>query len=167
VLRDPARRRAYQAKLARAEARGEEGPPFGETRPAAEGAASSASNAAARSLYDAGQDHLRARRHHEAVEAFRQAARLVPNEAEYRAALGWALFREAPADARAGRAALAELRRAQQLDAHNRRASLYLAQLHAQTGQPELAIQELERLLAADPAATEAADELRRLREEH
>jgi cytochrome c-type biogenesis protein CcmH/NrfG len=127
-------------------------------------APTSASNAAARSLYEAGQEHLRARRHHEAVEAFRQAARLVPNEAEYRAALGWALFREAPADARAGRAALAELRRALQLDGRNRGATQYLAQLYAQTGQPQLAIQELERLLAVDPGATEAAEELRRLR---
>ena len=88
----------------------------------------------------------------------------MPNEAEYRAALGWALFSEAPADARAGRAALGELRRALQLDGRNVRAYQYLAQLYAQTGQPELAVQELERLLAIDPGATDAAEELRRLR---
>jgi DNA-binding response OmpR family regulator/curved DNA-binding protein CbpA len=167
VLRDPARRRAYIGKLDRTVDRPVE---RGERQPDASGSIepspNAASNAAARSLYEAGIEHLRARRHHEAVEAFRQAARLVPNEADYRAALGWALFREAPADARAGRAALAELRRALQLDVRSRKAVEYLAQIYAQTGQPELAIQELERLLTIDPAATDAADELRRLRQE-
>jgi CheY-like chemotaxis protein/tetratricopeptide (TPR) repeat protein len=169
VLRDPSRRRAYIARLDREEngttAISGDITSADAIYPAPPAPApSSASNAAARALYEAGLEHLRSGRHHEAVEAFRQAARLVPNEAEYRASLGWALFREAPADARAGRAALAELRRAVQLDARNRRAAEYLAQIYAQTGQPELAIQELERLLELDPTATEAAEELRRLR---
>jgi CheY-like chemotaxis protein/DnaJ-domain-containing protein 1 len=172
VLRDPSRRRAYIAKLDKGDRGAErttdrsERASDGITAVDAAPTPTSASNVAARSLYEAGLEHLRGRRHHEAVEAFRQAARLVPNEAEYRAALGWALFREAPADARAGRAALAELRRAVQLDARNRRAAEYLAQIYAQTGQPELAIQELERLLSIDPSAADAADELRRLRQE-
>jgi cytochrome c-type biogenesis protein CcmH len=110
-------------------------------------------------------EHLRANRHREAVEAFRQAARLLPNQSDFRAALGWALFREAPADARAGRAALAELRRAIQLDPKNRRARLYLGHFHAQTGQSDLAIAEFEKLLELDPGATDVSDELRRLRE--
>ncbi|HEY2729395.1 MAG TPA: DUF4388 domain-containing protein [Polyangia bacterium] len=183
TLGDPSRRRAYVAKLEKSEKPEKSGKPdrrddgdrpgddpdtlfdiSGVIEAPSLPAVSSASNAAARALYDAGLEHLRGRRHHEAVEAFRQAARLVPNEAEYRASLGWALFREAPADARAGRAALAELRRAVQLDARNRRAAEYLAQIYAQTGQPELAIEELERLLALDPTAAEAAEELRRLR---
>ncbi len=118
---------------------------------------------AAQSLYEVGLEHLRARRHHEAVEVLRQAARLVPNEADYRAALGWALFRQAPADARAARAAIAELRRATQIDERHRGAAQHLAEIYAQTGQPEAAIGELERLLALDPEAVELADELRRL----
>ena len=167
TLRDPVRRRAYTGKLDRG---GRAGEARGDRPEDVSGVIdtpappTSASNAAARALYEAGLEHLRGRRHHEAVEAFRQAARLVPNAAEYRASLGWALFREAPADARAGRAALAELRRAVQLDARNHRAAEYLAQIYAQTGQPELAIQELERLIALDPGATDAAEELRRLR---
>ena len=118
---------------------------------------------AAQSLYEVGLEHLRARRHHEAVEVLRQAARLVPNEADYRAALGWALFRQAPGDARAARAAIAELRRATQIDERHRSAAQHLAEIYAQTGQPEAAIAELERLLALDPEAVELADELRRL----
>ena len=192
TLRDPTRRRAYVAKQERAAAEAEPRVPTpppapaptpmpSELTPAAtiEEApvvaapvalaptptpAAAPSNAAARALYEAGLEHLRARRHHEAVEALRQAARLIPNEADFRAALGWALFRQAPADARAGRAAVAELRRALQLDERHREAAQRLAEIYAQTGHPELAVQELERLLAIDPGDAEVAEELRRLR---
>jgi len=173
TLRDPARRKSYLAKLARSEEDGIEDVPIEPAArprlptpapPPSTSAAGSPSNAAARALYDVGLEHLKARRHHEAVEALRQAARLVPNEADFRAALGWALFRQAPADARAGRAAVAELRRALQLDERHRGAAQHLAEIYAQTGQPDLAVQELERLLAIDPAATEVAEELHRLR---
>jgi DNA-binding response OmpR family regulator/tetratricopeptide (TPR) repeat protein len=167
TLRDATKRRGYVAKLARATGVEAEPPtPEGPVAPAMPPGAAvpSPSNAAARALYEAGLEHLRARRHHEAVEALRQAARLIPNEADYRAALGWALFRQAPADARAGRAAVAELRRALQIDERNRNAAQRLAEIYAQTGQPELAVQELERLLTLDPGDMEVADELRRLR---
>jgi DNA-binding response OmpR family regulator len=169
TLRDPARRKTYVAKLTRGEETREEAPPerprmMTPAPPSSTSAGTSPSNAAARALYEVGLEHLKARRHHEAVEALRQAARLVPNEADFRAALGWALFRQAPADARAGRAAVAELRRALQLDERHRGAAQHLAEIYAQTGQPDLAVQELERLLAIDPAATEVAEELHRLR---
>jgi len=42
----------------------------------------------------------------------------------------------------------------------------YLAQIYEQTAQPALAIKELEKLLGLDPDASDAADELRRLRDE-
>src|SRR5262249_52335349 len=170
TLRDPAKRKTYIAKLARAGEEGREESPPERARmltpppPTGAPAGSSPSNAAARALYAVGLEHLKARRHHEAVEALRQAARLVPNEADFRAALGWALFRQAPADARAGRAAVAELRRALQLDERHRAAAQHLAEIYAQTGQPHLAGQELARLLAIDPGATEVAEELHRLR---
>jgi DNA-binding response OmpR family regulator/tetratricopeptide (TPR) repeat protein len=163
VLQDPARRRAYLAKLGRnepAQSAGESA----EQDAAPRSAAPAPSSNPAHSLYEVGLEHLRARRHHEAVEVLRQAARLVPNQADYRAALGWALFRQAPADARAGRAAIAELRRATQIDERHRAAAQHLAEIYAQTGQPDLAIAELQRLLALDPNALELAEELHRLK---
>jgi DNA-binding response OmpR family regulator len=163
VLQDPARRRAYVAAL---DGDGGAEPPadaptgtVSRVTPAPENA-----QGVAAGLYQAGLDHLRARRHHDAVEALRQAARLVPNQADYRAALGWALFRQAPADARAARAAIAELRRATQIDERHRAAAQHLAEIYAQSGRTDAAIAELERLLALDPAATQLAEELRRLR---
>jgi curved DNA-binding protein CbpA len=174
VLRDPAQRRTYTEHLDLTTGGDTQGGAFatrasdaGATTPTkGGGGGTTAGNAAANALYESGMEHLRARRHHEAVEAFRQAARLVPGEAEFRAALGWSLFREAPADARAGRAALAELRRAIQIDGQNLRALHYLANYFAETGQPELAVEELERILQIDPDSTEAADQLRRLRDD-
>ncbi len=170
VLRDPARRRAYTEGIDLAG--GDTQSDAFATRasdanatPTTRGAgATTAGNAAANALYDSGMEHLKARRHHEAVEAFRQAARLVPGEANFRAALGWSLFREAPADARAGRAALAELRRAIQIDGQNLRALHYLANYFAETGQPDLAVEELERILQIDPDSTEAAEATEQLR---
>ena len=165
VLREPALRRAYASKLGRESDEASEPPRAVSAEPAVASSRAIAPppSGAAHSLYEVGLEHLRARRHHEAVEVLRQAARLVPNEADYRAALGWALFRQAPADARAARAAIAELRRATQIDERHRSAAQHLAEIYAQTGQPEAAIAELERLLALDPEAVELADELRRL----
>jgi len=150
VLRDPARRKAYDAKLKQ-----RSGDVPSNVMP----------SGAARELYDTGMQHLRANRHREAVEAFRQAARMLPDQADFRAALGWALFREAPADARGGRAARAELLRAIQLDPRNHRARYYLGHFYAQSGQADLAITEFEKLLELDPGAGDVADEIRRLRE--
>lgn len=153
VLRDPAKRRAYAARI--------------ERQRQSEALSGPIPAGAAKELFDNGMQHLRANHHHEAVESFRQAARMLPDQADFRAALGWALFREAPADARAGRAALGELRRAIQLDGKSRRARYYLGHFYAQTGQPDLAVSEFEKLLELDPAATDVADELRRLKEPH
>ena len=165
VLRDPPLRRAYLNKLGRENDEVLEPPHASNAEPVAtpSRAVAPPPSGAAIALYEVGLEHLRARRHHEAVEVLRQAARLVPNEADYRAALGWALFRQAPADARAARAAIAELRRATQIDERHRRAAQHLAEIYAQTGQPEAAIGELQRLLALDPEAVDLADELRRL----
>ena len=170
VLRDPARRRAYVAKLERGRrtGRGEPAARAPRRRPRRRRARPATAGPVARPrapVRERASSTCAARRHHEAVEALRQAARLVPNEADFRAALGWALFREAPADARAGRAALAELRRAVQIDARNRRRpALPGADLRAdrptRAGHPGAGTS-----LAIDPTATDVADELRRLRD--
>jgi len=171
VLRDPAQRRAYTEGIdlvggdTQSDAFATRAGEASATALTKGPGATTAGNAAANALFDSGMEHLKALRHHEAVEAFRQAARLVPGEASFRAALGWSLFREAPADARAGRAALAELRRAVQIDGQNLRALHYLANYFAETGQPDLAVDELQRILQIDPDSTEAADQLRRLQD--
>ena len=93
VTRDPgAAARAYLAKLGR----GRRDPRSPRDLPAAPGADHPAGarwppdrhpTGPRAHCTKSGWKHLRARRHHEAVEALRQAARLVPGEADYRAAL--------------------------------------------------------------------------------
>lgn len=161
VLRDVTRRRAYAARLEKHRPNDAVSGPI----PGSTSTGTDNTGGAAKELFDTGMQHLRANRHREAVESFRQAARMSPEQADFRAALGWSLFREAPADARAGRAALAELRRAIQLDPKSRRARYYLGYFYAQSGQPDLAVAEFEKLLELDPGAAEVADELRRLRQ--
>jgi len=155
VLREPAQRRAYASRLDKKA--GDQDAAAGPVPPAS-------GPVAAEQLFEVGVRHLSARRYHQAVESLRQAARAWPDRADFRAALGWALFHEAPADARAGRAALAELRRAVQLDPRNTGARRYLGLFYAQTGQTELAVAELEALLELDPTAQDVAEELARLR---
>ncbi len=150
VIGDAGRRKTYAARLQRAKAR--------------ERMDRSAPSPLAEQYFVAGMEDLRSKRHRDAVEAFRQAARLVPDHASYRAALGWALYREAPADPRASRAAYGELRRAVELDANNHRARVYLGHFFIETGKPDQAIQELEAALRIKPGAADIEEELRRLR---
>ena len=152
VLHDPALRRAYSPSWRREN---------GETpsRPSRRTPGAATVRRAGRrlpptarrpSLYEVGLEHLRARRHHEAVEVLRQAARLSPTRpTTARRWGGRCSARRRPTPG--GTAAIAELRRATQIDERNRRAAQHLAEIYAQTGQPEAAVQELERLLALDP----------------
>ena len=86
VLGDPVRRRRYLSRIERERA---EPPPA---------VVSHSPPAAAEQVYYAGVDHLRQRRYHEATEAFRRAVALAPQQPSYHGALGWAIYRCAPAD---------------------------------------------------------------------
>ena len=101
VLSDATARRRYIAQLDRAKtqeaAGGAEPAPRGESP-----------QVVAERIYFQGVAHLRARRYRDGAEAFRQATALAPAQASYRSALGWALYRQAPADARAVAAGLAD-----------------------------------------------------------
>ncbi len=149
TLRDAGRRRRYVGRLARDR----------EERPAEEGAP-----AGVEKVYFTGVEHLRARRYREAVAAFRQAVALAPTQASYRGALGWAIYRDAPADPNAVEAGLAELRQAVALDGHDPWVRISLGRFYAETGWPDEAIVEFERALALHPGLSEIEDEIRRLR---
>jgi DNA-binding response OmpR family regulator len=157
TLRDPVRRRKYFMQLERVrQARVRDDEAVYVKREATGGAAEQ--------VYFAGVEHLRARRYHEAVEAFSQATSLSPEHASYRGALGWALFRQAPADIDAIRAGLAELRRAVQMDPTNPWVRISLGRFFAETGYPDDAIAELEVALRLNPGLPDVEEEVRRLR---
>jgi CheY-like chemotaxis protein/tetratricopeptide (TPR) repeat protein len=157
VLRDTGRRRKYQAQLERERAVLDEADsaPFVQRESTGD---------AAEQVYFAGVEHLRAGRYREAVQAFRQAASLSPGQASYRGALGWALFRQAPADIDAIQAGLTELRRAVQMEPSNPWVRISLGRFFAETGYPDDAISEFEVALKLNPGLGDIEEEIRRLR---
>jgi curved DNA-binding protein CbpA len=115
-------------------------------------------------IYFQGVAHLRARRYRDGAEAFRQATVLAPGQASYRSALGWALYRKAPADPRAVAAGLAELLRAVEADAKNPWSRVSLGRFYAETGMPDEAIRVFEEVLRMSPGLSDIEEEIRRLR---
>lgn len=153
TLRDLPRRKRYLVRLDR-EKDGGSGP--GETAP----------SSAAEKMYFAGVDHLRAGRHREAVETFRQSIALSPTQAGYRGALGWAIFRAAPADSAAIEAGLGELQRAVEMDPNDPWIRISLGRFFAETGWPEQAVGEFEEALRINPGLSDLQEEIRRLKGE-
>jgi CheY-like chemotaxis protein/Flp pilus assembly protein TadD len=115
-------------------------------------------------VYFQGVAHLRARRYRDAAEAFRQATILMPKQASYRSALGWALYRQSPNDARAVAAGLSELRQSLVCDPENPWLRVSLGRFLAETGQIDEAIREFEQVLRMSPGISDIEEEIRRLR---
>jgi DNA-binding response OmpR family regulator/curved DNA-binding protein CbpA len=159
ILRDSVLRRKYAAEQERAPTTVTTG-----KEAAVPGAESSAT--VAERVYFTGVSHLRARRYPQAAEAFRQATTLAPNQASYRSALGWALYRQSPADSRAVAAGLAELRRAVESEPANPWVRISLGRFYVETGLPDDAIREFEAALGMSPGLADIEEEIRRLRGE-
>jgi two-component system OmpR family response regulator len=157
VLSDATARRRYIAQLDRNRpvkpALGEESTPSGESP-----------KVVAERIYFKGVAHLRARRYRDAAESFRQATALAPTQASYRSALGWALYRQAPADPRAVAAGLGELLRAVDADPKNPWSKVSLGRFYAETGMPDEAIRIFEEVLRMSPGLSDIDEEIRRLR---
>jgi len=157
VLSDATARRRYIAQLDRAKTQRA----AGQVEPAQPG---ESPQVVAERIYFQGVAHLRARRYRDGAEAFRQATALAPAQASYRSALGWALYRQAPADARAVAAGLAELLRAVDSDLKNPWSRVSLGRFYAETGIPDEAIRVFEEVLRMSPGLSDIEEEIRRLR---
>jgi curved DNA-binding protein CbpA/CheY-like chemotaxis protein len=157
VLSDATARRRYVAQLDRARApksaSGDEAAQVGESP-----------HVVAERIYFQGVAHLRARRYRDAAEAFRKATALAPGQASYRSALGWALYRQAPADARAIAAGLTELLGAVEADPKNPWSRVSLGRFYAETGMPDEAVRVFEEVLRMSPGLSDIDEEIRRLR---
>jgi curved DNA-binding protein CbpA len=155
VLSDPTARRRYITQLDKnmPPARSDEG-----------GGASESPQVVAERIYFQGVAHLRARRYRDAAEAFRQATALAPSQASYRSALGWAIYRQAPADPRAVAAGLGELLRAADADPKNPWSRVSLGRFYAETGMPDEAIRVFEEVLRMSPGLSDIEEEIRRLK---
>jgi len=156
VLSDSGSRRKYLAELERT--------PLPTNRDGEPAAANESATTAAERVYFTGVSHLRARRYPQAADAFRQATTLAPKQASYRSALGWAIYRQAPADTRAVAAGLVELRRAVEIEPANPWVRISLGRFYAETGLPDDAIREFEAALGMSPGLADIEEEIRRLR---
>ena len=157
VLSDTTARRRYVAQLDKARA----------TKAAVDDEAkltSESPQVVAERIYFQGVAHLRARRYRNAADAFRQATALAPGQASYRSALGWALYRQAPADPRAVAAGLGELLRAADSDPKNPWSRVSLGRFYAETGMPDEAIRIFEEVLRMSPGLSDIEEEIRRLK---
>jgi curved DNA-binding protein CbpA len=155
VLSDATARRRYVTQLERGK------PEVTEETGAAPG---ESPQVAAERIYFQGVAHLRARRYRDAAEAFRQATALAPAQASYRSALGWAIYRQSPADANAVSAGLAELVRAVDTDAKSPWAKVSLGRFYAETGMPDEAIHIFEEVMQTNPGLSDIEEEIRRLK---
>jgi len=156
VLSDATARRRYLAQLDRAMKTTESGE--------APALSTESPHVAAERIYFQGVAHLRARRYRDATESFRQATALAPTQASYRSALGWATYRQAPADPGAVAAGLAELRRAVEADPHNPWSRVSLGRFYTETGSPDEAIRVFEEVLRMSPGLSDIEEEIRRLK---
>jgi curved DNA-binding protein CbpA len=158
ILHDGGSRRKYLSELERT--------PLPTPAKAEPVAGSESAATAAERVYFTGVSHLRARRYPQAAEAFGQATTLAPKQASYRSALGWALYRQAPADSHAVAAGLAELRKAVECEPANPWVRISLGRFYAETGLPDDAIREFEAALGMSPGLADIEEEIRRLRGE-
>jgi len=157
VLIDPTARRRYVAQLDKSRA---PKPATGEVA----AVANESPQVVAERIYFQGVAHLRARRYRDAADAFRQATALSPSQASYRSALGWAIYRQAPADPRAVAAGLGELLRAADADPKNPWSRVSLGRFYAETGLPDEAIRIFEEVLRMSPGLSDIEEEIRRLK---
>jgi len=154
VLSEPTARHRYTSQLDQAR------PP----KISSGEAAAESPQVVAERIYFQGVAHLRARRYRDAAESFRQATVLMPSQASYRSALGWAIYRQAPADARAIAAGLSELLRAAEADPKNPWSRVSLGRFYGETGKPDEAIQIFEEVLRMSPGLSDIEEEIRRLK---
>jgi len=116
---------------------------------------------AAEQVFQRGEAALRAKRHTEAYEAFRQAVELYPEEGEYLALLGWTRYVTAPDDPRARSEARRALKRAAALAPDSEKPYLFLGLLCKGIGR----IEQAERMfLRAVDRRSDCLQALRELR---
>jgi tetratricopeptide (TPR) repeat protein len=111
--------------------------------------------------FQEGERLLRKREYDEAVRCFAEAVALHPEEGEYHAYRGWALFLARPGNPTAEREAVAHLRRARKLAPDREKPYLFLGRLHREAGRSEHAQKCFTRALQINPSSVEAVRELR------
>ncbi|MBS2021736.1 MAG: tetratricopeptide repeat protein, partial [Deltaproteobacteria bacterium] len=116
---------------------------------------------AAEEKFRAGEEWLKSKDFIRARHSFEEAVRLYPDEAEFHACLGWALWNaEGPNESAAGKANEI-LERALSLNPRMDRAYVFRGHIQKTLGHAREAEAEFEKALTCNPASAEALKELR------
>lgn len=111
--------------------------------------------------FQEGERRLRKREYDEALACFAEAVALYPEEGEYHAYRGWALFLARPGNPSAEKEALLHLRKGRKLAPDREKPYLFLGRLHREAGRSEHAQKCFTRALQINPSCVEAVRELR------
>jgi CheY-like chemotaxis protein/curved DNA-binding protein CbpA len=114
--------------------------------------------------FQEGERLLQGRDHQGAVRCFEEAASLYPDEGEYHAYLGWALFLTRPGepgDPEIEKRALSLIRKGRKLAPEREKPYLFLGRLHRQAGRSDNAEKCFTRALQLKPDCVEAMREIR------
>jgi tetratricopeptide (TPR) repeat protein len=115
----------------------------------------------AEGLFQQGELALNQRDYGKARDLFEQALQLRPEEGEFHAFLGWALFQSAPKSGQRQRQAREQLALAVALNPKLDKAHLFLGYIYKTMDDCELAEHEFEKAIQCNPDCTEALRELR------
>ncbi len=116
---------------------------------------------AAEGRFRKGEGALHAGSYGKAAALFREAVELYPDEGEFHAHLGWALFLESPDDAVVQADAMKRLQEGIQLSPRLDRAHIFLGRVLTRMGRPLDAQKAFEQALVCNPDNAEALAELR------
>ncbi len=115
----------------------------------------------AEGLFQKGEMALRKRDYGKAEEYFRESSRMCPDEGEFHAYLGWAMFQNNPKDESTVVASRDELSHAISLNPKVDKAYLFLGYIYKAMNYKEMAEHEFEKAIQCNPDCTEALRELR------
>ncbi|MBW1808769.1 MAG: response regulator [Deltaproteobacteria bacterium] len=115
----------------------------------------------AEGLFQKGEIALRKREYGEAKSLFEEAANLCPEEGEFHAYLGWAMFQSDPKNEEAVRKSRDQLNQAISLNPKVDKAYLFLGYIYKAMNYREMAEHEFEKAIQCNPDCTEALRELR------
>jgi len=115
----------------------------------------------AEGLFQKGEIALRKREYGKAKELFEDAANLCPEEGEFHAYLGWAMFQSDPKNEEAVRKSRDQLNQAISLNPKVDKAYLFLGYIYKAMNYREMAEHEFEKAIQCNPDCTEALRELR------
>ncbi|MEN8185077.1 MAG: DnaJ domain-containing protein, partial [Myxococcota bacterium] len=111
--------------------------------------------------FQEGERQLQKRDAAAALSCFEEAAKMYPDEGEYHAYLGWALYLTRPDDAEVEKRALALIRKGRKLAPEREKPYLFLGRLHRQAGRSDNAEKCFMRALQLKPDCVEAMREIR------